>query len=133
MKSTALLATALLIGPLLVLLPGCEGESPTAAIPRTEERMSDYALNQVYMVPIASDQEFEQASLKSQIDPLMNQYGEEEVLENIRFIANNHVNAQVRLAAVFSYQPYVTNDQFWDLAEQALTEPQLDELERLIQ
>lgn len=132
MKKHTLMAAMLCITPLLALLPGCEGESPTKAIPRTEERMSDYALTQVYMVPIASGQSFDAASFKSQIDPLMEQYGEEEVIGNIRDIANNHSDPQYRIAAVFSIRPYVSNSEFNALADEALTDAERQQLDQLM-
>ncbi len=132
MRTTALFAALLGLAPLLAVLPGCEGESPTKAIPRTEERLADYALNQVYSVPIMSEQAFDAGSFKSQIDPLISQYGEEEVVENIRYIANNHADARYRIAAVFSIRPYVSNDEFNALADEALDEAEREQLDDML-
>ncbi|MEM9415492.1 MAG: hypothetical protein AAGA29_08460 [Planctomycetota bacterium] len=112
-KRAALLALAISLCPMV----GCEGESPTAAIPKTEGRLNDYALTQIYEVALLAGEPLNASSLKSQIDPLISQYGEAQVIDKIKEIASNDDAPATRAAAVFSIQPYVDADTYNDMVD----------------
>lgn len=132
MKTTALL-TATLCAPLLILpLAGCDGESPTKAIPKTEDRLNDYSLTQIYQVALISGEPLDASSIKSQTDQLVSQHGEEQVVEVITSIATTHADPSYRVAAVFSARPYVTDAEFDALADQALDDAGRAELDALL-
>lgn len=117
MKLFPMLTVTLTLSALLSPMVGCEGESPTAAIPKTEDRLSSYALTQIYMVPITSGMGYDADSFKSQIDSVIAEYGEEAVVEKIKEIATTHEDPAYRVAAVFSIRPYVSGDEFDALAD----------------
>lgn len=122
MKNTLNIILAICLFSMVLPMAGCDGDMPTKAIPRTEDKMNDYALTQIYMVPIASDSGFDADQFKTQIDALIGQYGEDEVIEKIKEIATTHDDTAYRVAAVFSIQPYVGDLEFETLADDALDE-----------
>lgn len=112
MKSLPALALSCLVLPALLLLFGCDGESPTKAIPRTEATLNDYALTQVYQAASLAGGPLDVSSLKSQIDPLIGQYGEEQVVDKIKEIAADNSDPATRATATFSIQPYVSATEY---------------------
>jgi len=132
MKTRSLIAAALCTPFLALPLAGCEGESLTKAIPKTEDRLNDYALQQIYAIPITTGEQFDASSLKQQIDPLVAQHGEEQVVEVITSIAKTHEQPTYRIAAVFSIRPYVTDAEFSALADEALDDASRAELDALL-
>lgn len=132
MKTTALLVTAVCASLLILPLAGCDGEMPTKAIPKTEDRLNDYALTQIYAVPITTGEPLDASSIKSQTDQLVSQHGEEQVVEVITSIATTHADPSYRVAAVFSARPYVTDAEFDALADEALDDAGRAELDALL-
>lgn len=112
MKTRYALAVTALILPSATLLTGCDGESPTSAIPKTERTLNSYALEQIYMVPITTGDMLDADALKSQIDVLVGEYGEEEVVDRIKEVASDHVTPAYRAAATYSAQHYVPTAEY---------------------
>ncbi|XAL99711.1 hypothetical protein OT109_19295 [Phycisphaeraceae bacterium D3-23] len=112
MKPATSLAAVVLASMSAVPLVGCDGESPTKSIQRTEDKLNDYALTQIYAAATVTGEPLDASSLKSQIDPLVGQYGEEAVIDKIKEIAVGDEPPATRAAAVFSIQPYVDADTY---------------------
>lgn len=112
MKRLPILALPALLLPTPLLIAGCDGQSPTNAIPKTERTLNRVALEQIFMVPITTEEMLDAGELKSQIDVLVGEYGEEEVVDRIKEIADDHVTPAYRAAATYSAQHYVPTAEY---------------------
>lgn len=122
MKTAPLLTPTL--GLMITFLPlaGCEGESPTKAIPKTEALLNEQAITQVLTVAINSGTPLDASSIKSQIDPLIAQYGEAPVVDKLKELAASNDDPATRAAAVFAVKPYVDSAAYQAM-QAALDEP----------
>ncbi|MAG92533.1 MAG: hypothetical protein CMJ48_02105 [Planctomycetaceae bacterium] len=79
-------------------------------------------LLQIYQVLVEAAAKPKMDEVQSGIDAVIEEYGRDVTIEQIKKISLRHENAEIRLAAVFSLTPYVAESEFETFARETLDE-----------